>query len=238
MNSSGLQNSVPSINLSGLAARPIKKRTSSLFPTGKSNLAKASSGSMQSIFMSNYSEIANSQSKRLANNSNSQQSLKSNKQAREKLNQFRKQLAQDLTKENLRRLKKHDSAGILPHTANILRRDSQQAVEFTKRYSLLRMSNYKRTLPFLNQSIEKPLDSASMIDSIIYKMDTRKNVLDKLKLTITSQHLMPVTTNFRQQIRPEKSMDEFVQYVNWLTGVGKKQYEVQPISSKSVYNIN
>jgi hypothetical protein len=53
-------------------------------------------------------------------------------------------------------------------------------------------------------------------------------------MTITNQHIKPVVITARREEQPEKNIDEFMQYVNWLTGEGKKQYEVQPFSYKKL----
>ncbi|OMJ79658.1 hypothetical protein SteCoe_20278 [Stentor coeruleus] len=145
--------------------------------------------------------------------------------------EYKQKLQEVLSKENNLRMKKYESSGILPHVANVLRRDSILAVEMNRK-----MLQFKKETYFLKCFSQRNLvvTEASAFEMAQSKTDIRNKVLEDLRMTITNQHIKPVVITARREEQPEKNIDEFIQYVNWLSGEGKKQYEVQPFSYKKL----
>ena len=146
----------------------------------------------------------------------------------ELISEYKKQISEILSKEFAQNTKKAKSSEVLPMAVNNLRKESQYEVILNQR-----LSQYKKQL-FINRCLSNRKNLVDTgLEIVADKADLRRKFLKELQSKITNEIVSPISYK-AENSNELKTAENFFKYVEWLSGEGKKKYEIQPFSNKKV----
>ena len=152
------------------------------------------------------------------------------KEAQSQINIFKKSLNIKLSKISEKESKKFESHGLFSKELNKLREQTSKEVSLHKQYIIFSIEIYKKQAILNNKKI---IDYKSHFignfqeeeeEISIDKTKSRQLLLDNFKMKITHKPNKPSAS--QPEHVEQKSSEDFLNYLKWLSSEGLKQYEV------------